>query len=108
MFTIPECQRVRRDAGRPQASGQLVGEHDIRELGLVVGGGARARVGPLALEVVEVDPSQRLGVEATVTTRAGALRIQPIDEQAGEQKGARWFRANICSRPSTVTRRVFQ
>ena len=77
-------QSVGRDAGGPQPPGQLVGEQDIGELGLVVGPGAG--VGPLALEVVEVDASLRVCVGGDRDHAGGGALLQPLDEQAGEQE----------------------
>ena len=77
-------QRVGGDAAGVQPPGQLVGEQDVGELGLVVG--PRAGVGPFALQVVEVDPAQlvRVGGDRDHPGR-GAL-LEPVEEQVGEQE----------------------
>ena len=51
---------VGRDPATSQPPREFVAEQDAGELGLVVG--TCARVGMLALEVVEVDPALRMGV----------------------------------------------
>ena len=67
-----------------QPLGQLVGEHDIGKLGLVVGLGTG--VVPFTLEVVEVDAplSMRVGRNRDHLGRR-AVR-QPVEEQVGEEE----------------------
>ena len=77
---------MQRVGGHPrcrQSPRQLVGEQHVGELGLVVG--ARTRVGPFALEVVEVDPAHGLRVGGDGDHPAGALS-EPVEQQVGQQE----------------------
>ena len=47
-------------------------------------------------------------LEETVTTRAGALCFSRSRSRLVSRNGARWLSANVRSRPSAVTCRVFQ
>ena len=47
-------------------------------------------------------------LEATVTTRAGALRSSRSRSRLVSRNGARWLSAKVRSSPSAVTWRVFQ
>jgi len=77
-------QRVGGHRGALEPAGQLVGEQDVRELGLAVGPGSG--VGPFGLQVFEVDPPQGLHVGGDRDhTGRGAL-LEPAEEQVGEQE----------------------
>ena len=68
-------------AGQP--AGQLVGEHQVRQLGLAVRG--HPAVGPLRLQVVEVDPGPDAVREAADRHHAGARHRQHLlEQQPGE------------------------
>ena len=77
-------QCVGGDGGGLQSAGQLVGEQDVGELGLVVG--PCAGVGPFALEVVEVDSPHGLHVGGDRDHAGRGAALQPAEEQAGEQE----------------------
>ena len=77
-------QRVGGDGAGRQPPGQLVGEQDVGELGLVVG--PCAGVGPFALEVVEVDPPHGLRVGGDRDHAGRCALLQPVEQQVGEQE----------------------
>jgi hypothetical protein len=79
-------QHVGGDAGALQAAGQLVGEHDVGQLGLVVG--PLSGVSALALQVVEVDATHRLGPGGDGHDPCGCARLEPVEQQVGEQERA--------------------
>ena len=64
-------QHIGRHGSGRQPPCQLIGEQDVRELGLVVGPGAG--IVPLALQVIAVDSPLGVRVDDTVTMRDGAL-----------------------------------
>ena len=78
VFTTPGCSALAVTA----VAGQLVREQDVGQLGLVVS--ARTQVGPFALEVVEVDPSQGLRVGSNRDHAGRGALLQPVEEQVGE------------------------
>src|SRR5438874_2347048 len=67
-----------------QPPGQLVAEQDVGELGLVVGPGAGVR--PFALQVLEVDVAELVGVGGDGDHAARGAVLQPVEKQAGEQE----------------------
>ena len=73
-----------RDAGALEAAGQLVGEHDVGELGLVVG--ALSGVVASALQVVELDAAHRLCAGGDGDDPCGCAGLEPIQQQVGEQE----------------------
>ncbi len=78
-------QYVRRHAGAFEATRELVGEHDVRQLRLVVR--PLPRVVARALQVVEVDPSHRLGAGRHRDHPRGRTGLQSFQEQVGQQEG---------------------
>jgi len=77
-------QLIGGDGGALQPPGQLVGEQDVGELGLVVG--LRAGVGPFALQVVEVDLPHGLRVGRDRDDAGRSALHQAVAEQVGEQE----------------------
>src|SRR5439155_14278011 len=73
-----------RDAGAFEAAGQLVGEHDVCELGLAVG--ALSGVVASALQVLEIDPAPRLCAGGYGDDPCGCACLEPIQKQVGEQE----------------------
>ena len=77
-------QHGRGHAGAFEPTRQLVGEQHVGELGLVVG--ALAVVGPLALQVVEVDPAHRLRPGRHGDHAGGSAGNQQVLELVGEEE----------------------
>jgi hypothetical protein len=76
-----------RGAVRCESALQLVGEHQVGELGLAVGGGATVRA--LPLQVVEVDGGPDAVTGAADRHHPGARDGQePLQQQAGEREVA--------------------
>ena len=73
-----------RDARTPQTAGQLDGEHDVGELGLVVG--TLSGVVASALQVVEVDAAQALCAGRNRDDPRRCAGFEPIKEQVGEEE----------------------
>src|SRR5919198_4593160 len=71
-------QRIGGDRSGLQPPGQLVGEQDVSELGLVVG--ACARVGAFALEIVELNSPHGLCVGSDGDHPGRSALRQPVEE----------------------------
>ena len=77
-------QGVGGDAGAIEAAGQLVAEHDVGELGLVIG--ALPRVTASALQVVKVDSTHRLCTGGHGDDPRWCAGFEPVQKQVGEQE----------------------
>ena len=77
-------ERVRRDARPLEPAGQLVGEQDVGQLGLVVR--ALTAVAPLALEVVEVDAAHGLRARRDGDDPGRGGGPEPVQQQVRQQE----------------------
>src|SRR5438552_10644693 len=77
-------QRVGGDRRGLQPPGQLVGEQDVGEFGLVVS--ACTGIGPFTLEVIEIHAPHGLRVGSDGDYAGWSALLQPVEEQSGQQE----------------------
>ena len=75
---------ARRHAASLQTPPQLPREQYVRELGLAIAG--KAAVEAFGVQVIEGDVRALVGFGRSGDDTGGSARLQPIEEQIGEQE----------------------
>ena len=79
-------ETVRGHARAFEASRQLCGEEDVRELGLAVASESPPTVGAFSIQVVERDVRTPVGIRGGGDDASRCALLQPVDEQVGEEE----------------------